>query len=221
MENPSNRPNHLDLNAKNSKIQAKREIKECDCCGGRCSTCCPHKKDTPHTREPHYPSEGNMQKCNGNTNRILGGLPISLGQVQHEQIRQTWPRAIVEKDHSCYDRDQEQCTQQKSVGHAKARFTHVANITNGEFQSQYAPLDNDHQINSASGLQVKGETIVQSITPIHVMPTPQSQELTAPNDGPCTHNPNAYPECRLSPLDYPPQTSIGDHQIINQQNYTV
>ena len=22
------------------------------------------------TREPHYPSEGNMQKCNGNANRI-------------------------------------------------------------------------------------------------------------------------------------------------------
>ena len=121
-----------------------------------------------------------MQKCNGNVNKILDGLPISLGQVQHEQIRQTWPRAIAENDHSCYDRDQEQCTQQKSVGHAKARFTGIANITNGEFQGHYAPLDNDQQINSASGQQVKGETIVQSITSIHVMPTPQAQELNGP-----------------------------------------
>ena len=122
-----------------------------------------------------------MQKCNGNVNMILDGLPISLGQVQHEQVRQTWPRAIVENDHSCYDRDQEQCTQQNSVGHTKARFTGIANIINGDFQGHYAPLDNDQQINSASSQQVKGETIVQSITPIHVMPTPQGQELTAPN----------------------------------------
>ena len=94
-------------------------------------------------------------------------------------------------------------------------------ITNGEFQGHYTPLDNDQQINSASGQQVKGETIIQSITPIHMMPTPQAQELMAPNDRPCTHNPNVYPESRSSPLDYPPQRSIGDHQIIHQQNDTV
>ena len=133
MENPSTRPNHLDFGDENSKMQAKREIRECDCCGGRCSTCCPHKKDTPPTREPYYPSEGNMQKCNGNANKILDGLPVSLGKVQHEQIRQTWPRAIAENDHSCYNRDQQQCTQQKSVEHATARFMDIADITNGEF----------------------------------------------------------------------------------------
>ena len=54
----------------------------------------------------------------------------------------------------------------------------------------------------------------QSITPIHVMTTPQAQELTDLNDGPhCpmqifqqrnTHNPNMYSGCRLSPLEYPP-----------------
>ena len=53
---------------------------------------------------------------------FLDQLSISLGQVQHEQIRQTWPRATAENDHSCYNRDQEQCTQ-NSVGHANARFT--------------------------------------------------------------------------------------------------
>ena len=39
-----------------------------------------------------------MQKCNGNANRVLDGLAISLGQVQHEQVRQTWPRAAVGND---------------------------------------------------------------------------------------------------------------------------
>ena len=54
----------------------------------------------------------------------------------------------MENDHSCYDRYQEQCTQQKSEGHAKAGFTGIADITNGEFQAHYAPFDNDQQINS-------------------------------------------------------------------------
>ena len=93
------------------------------------------------------------------------------------------------------------------------------------------PLDTDQQINSASSQQVKGETIEQSITPIHVMLIPQAQELTDPNDRPhCpmqifqqrnTHDPNVYTECRLSPSDYPPQRSVGDHQLMNQQNDTV
>ena len=71
----------------------------------------------------------------------------------------------------------------------------------------------------------------QSITPIRVMPTPQTQGLTDPNDGPCclmqifqqrnTHDPNMYTECRLTPSDYPPQRSVGDHQLVNQQNDTV
>ena len=120
----------------------------------------------------------------------------------------------MENDHSCYDRDQEQCTQEKSMGHTKARFTDIANIINGEFQGHYTPLDNDQQINSANNQQAKGETIVQDITPIHVMPTPQTQELTAPSDGSHTHNPNVYPECRSFPLDYPPQRSVGDNQVI-------
>ena len=57
-------------------------------CGGRCNTCCSHKKNTSPTREPYYPLEGNMQNFKGKVNKILDGLPISLGQVQHEQIRQ-------------------------------------------------------------------------------------------------------------------------------------
>ena len=153
MESLSTRPGHLDLGDKNRKVQANREIRECDCCGGRCSTCCLHKKNTPPTREPYYPSEGNMQTFNGKANKILDGLLISLGQVQHKQIRQKWPRAIVENDHLCYTRDQEQCAQQKSVRHAKARFTGIANITNGEFQGHYALLGTDQQINSANSQQ--------------------------------------------------------------------
>ena len=60
IENPSTRPNHLDLGDKIVKHKLKEKNRECDCCGGRCSTCCPHK-NTPPTREPYYPSEGNMQ----------------------------------------------------------------------------------------------------------------------------------------------------------------
>ena len=74
-----------------------------------------------HIRKIHLPQENPItlqreicKKCNGNANKILDGLPISVGQVQHGQTRQTWPRAVAENDHSCYDRDQEQCTQQKS-----------------------------------------------------------------------------------------------------------
>ena len=54
-----------------------------------------------------------MQKCNGKAYKILDGLPISLGQVQYEQIRQQWPGAVAENDHSFYNRDQEQCPNEK------------------------------------------------------------------------------------------------------------
>ena len=133
MESLFTRPNHHDLGEENDKTQVNIDIREYDCCGVRCSTCCPHKKDTPPTREPFYPSEGNMQNFNGKVNKNTDGLPVSLGQVQHEQIRQQWPQAVVENDHLCYGRDQEQCTQQKSVGHSKARFKGIADMVNGEF----------------------------------------------------------------------------------------
>ena len=139
----STRPNHPGIGEENNTMQTYREIRECDCWEGRCNTCCPHKKDTPTTREPFYPSEGNMQNINGRVNKNLDGLPMSLGQVQHEQIEQQCPTAIVENDHPCYNRDQEQCTQQKSEGHAKARFTGIADIINSEFQGYYEPLDTD------------------------------------------------------------------------------
>ena len=113
----------------------------------------------------------------------------------------------------------------------KAKFTGIADITNDEFQGHYSLIDTDQQVNSASGQQVKGETIEQSITPIHVMPTPQAQELTDPYDRPHwlmqifqqrnTYDPNVYTECRLTPLDYPPQRFVGGHQLMNQQNETV
>ena len=80
-ESPLIRPNHHEFNDEHSKMQANREIKEHVCCEGRCNTHCPHKKNT---REPYYPSEGNTQKYNSKVSKILDGLPISLGQVQHE-----------------------------------------------------------------------------------------------------------------------------------------
>ena len=68
---------------------------------------------------------------------------------------------------------------------------------------------------------------MQNITPIHVMPTPQVQELTAPNDGTCyptqiiqqtnAYNPNAYSVNRFSPSDYQPQRSVNHHQLTNQK----
>ena len=64
-ESPFIRPNQHDFSDEHSKMQVNRENRECDCCGGRCDTCCSHKKNTPPIRELYYPSEGNMQKCNG------------------------------------------------------------------------------------------------------------------------------------------------------------
>ena len=162
-------------------MQANREIRECVCCEGRNNTHCTHKRNT---REPYYPSKGNPHKHNGKTSKILDGLPISLGQVQHKQIRHKWPKSVAKHDHLYYDRDQEQSTQQKVVGHMKAKFTGIADKMNSEFQGHYSPIDTNQQINSTSGQQVKGEIIEQSIIPIHVMPTPQAQELTGPNEGP-------------------------------------
>ena len=77
---------------------------------------------------------------------------------------------------------------------------------------------------------MKGEIIEQHITPIHVMLTPQAQQLIDPNDRPCcimqifqqrnNHNPNVYTECRLTHLDHPPQRSVGDHQLMHHQSDT-
>ena len=107
----------------------------------------------------------------------------------------------------------------------------VPDIINGEFQGHYAPFDTDQQGNSVKRQQLKGEAIVQNITPINVMPTPQVWELTASNDRTHhpmhvfqqtnTQNPNAYSGNRFSPSDYPPQRFFNDHQLINQQNGTV
>ena len=78
---------------------------------------------------------------------------------------------------------------------------------------------------------VKGEIIEQSITPIHMMLTPKTQEMTDPNDRPCCpmhifqqrniHNPNVYTDCRFTPSDHPPQRIVGDHQLMNHQSDTV
>ena len=77
---------------------------------------------------------------------------------------------------------------------------------------------------------MNGEIIQQSITPIHVMWTPETQELTDPNDRPhCPmpifkqrniHDPNMDTECRLTPSDHPPQRSVGDHELMHHQSDT-
>ena len=87
-EGPFIRPNHHAFGDGHSTMQANRKIRELECCGGKCHTHCPHKKNTPPTGEPYYPLEGNTQKCNGKMSKILDGLSISLGEIQHEQIRQ-------------------------------------------------------------------------------------------------------------------------------------
>ena len=71
------------------------------------------------------------------------------------------------------------------VGHMKAKFTGIADMANAEFRGQYSPIDTDQQINTASGQQTKGEIVELSITPIHVMPTPQAQKVTESNDRLC------------------------------------
>ena len=110
----------------------------------------------------------------------------------------------------------------------KAKFTGIADIANGEFQGQYSPINTVQQINTANGQQVKGEIIEQSITTIHVISTPQTQDLMDSNDGPHyqtqalqqrnIHNRNAYTECTFTPLDHPPLRTIGDHQLLNHQS---
>ena len=52
----------------------------------------PHKKNT---REPYYPLGGNTQEHNGKVSKILDGLPMSLGQAQHEQISHQWPNSVA------------------------------------------------------------------------------------------------------------------------------
>ena len=117
------------------------------------------------------------------------------------------------------------------IGPMQAKFKGIADIVNSEFPGQYLPIDTVQQINTANGQQVKGEIIEQSITPIYMMPTPQTQELMDSNNGPHylmqafqqrnIHDPNVYTECRFTSSDHPPQRTIGDHQLLNHQSDTV
>ena len=101
-------------------------------------TCNIHCLYEKNTGELYYPSKGkyskgNTQECNSKVGVILDGLPISLGHTQHEQIRHQQPSSVPKIDHLHYDREQEQNTQQKVVGHMKAKFAGIADIVNGEF----------------------------------------------------------------------------------------
>ena len=113
-----NRPNHHEFDDEQSKMQVNKEIEECVSCESRCNTHCPHKKNTGELYCPSKGkySKGNAQKHNSKMGRILDGLPMSLGQTQHEQI---W--------HLHYNREQ------KMVGSMKAKFTGIADMANGEF----------------------------------------------------------------------------------------
>ena len=111
-------------------MQANREIKEHICCEGRCNTHCPHKKNTG---ELYYPLEGNIQEHISKMSKFLDGLPMSLGEAQHEQIRNQWPNSVVKNDYLYYGKEQDQNTEQKHIGHMNAKFASIADIANGEF----------------------------------------------------------------------------------------
>ena len=68
--------------------------------------------------ELYYPSKGkyskgNVQKCNSKMGKILDGLPMSLGQTQHEQIWHQWPNSVPKNYHLHYNGELAQDTQQK------------------------------------------------------------------------------------------------------------
>ena len=120
--------------------------------------------------EPHYPSKGkssrgNAQNHNSKIGKILDGLPMSIGQIQHEQIWHQWPNSMSKKDHLHYNGEPAQNIHHKMVRSMKAKFTDIVDIANGEFQGQYSPIGTVQQINTTNGQQVKGEVIEQSITP--------------------------------------------------------
>ena len=75
------RPNHYEFDDEHGRTQANREVEEHACCEGRCNTHCPHKKNIG---EPYYPLEGNTKEHNSKAGKMLDGLPMSLGQAQHE-----------------------------------------------------------------------------------------------------------------------------------------
>ena len=150
--------------------------------------------------------------------KILDGLPMSLGQTQHEQICHQWPNSVPKNDHLHYNRDPVQNTHHKMVRPMKAKFKGIADIANVELQGQYSPIDTVQQITTTNGQQVKGEVIEQSIKPIYVIPTLQTHEMTGLNDGPhCLtqifqhQQRNIYDPNMYTPMDHPPHRIICDH----------
>ena len=49
--------------------------------------------------------------------KILGGLPMSLGQTQQEQIWHQWPNSVLRNDHLHYNRESEQNTPKNGRTH--------------------------------------------------------------------------------------------------------
>ena len=83
-ENWFTTPNHLGLGEENNKAQFNSETRECDCCGGKHNALFPLKRDMHLITEPFCPLEGNIQNFNNRANKNPDGLPISIGEAQHE-----------------------------------------------------------------------------------------------------------------------------------------
>ena len=83
-ENLFTKLNHPDLGEENYKTQFNSEIGECNCCGGKHHTLSTLKKDIHSTGECFCPSEGNIQNFNDRVNKNPDGLPMSIGQAQHD-----------------------------------------------------------------------------------------------------------------------------------------
>ena len=82
------RPNHHELDDEQNKVQINQEIEKCICHKSRYNTHCPHEENIG---ESHYSPKGksprrNTQNDKSKMAKILDGLPMSLGQTQHEQI---------------------------------------------------------------------------------------------------------------------------------------
>ena len=97
----------MNLDDEQNKVQIDQEIEKCIWCKSRCNACCHYEKNIG---EPNYSSKGkssreNAQNYNSKMGKILDGLPVSLGQTQHEHIQHQWPNFVPKNDHLHYNRE--------------------------------------------------------------------------------------------------------------------
>ena len=93
------RPNHHELDDEQNKVQINQEIEKCICCKSKCNTHCPYEQNivVPHCSSKGKSPRGNARNYNSKMGKILDGLPVSLGQTQHEQIQHQWPNSVPKR----------------------------------------------------------------------------------------------------------------------------